>query len=305
MKTTGLFLSGIFLIASITLTAQDYGKLIRIAENFYQEGDYQASAAAYQRAFGVEEEPSAGDLYNSACSHALSGQRDAAVDYLNRSVVAGWIELAWTQQDKDLETLHDHPGWEEVIAAMQAAKAEAEKDFDQELIEELKEIMELDQKYRRQMRDVQEKYGHDSEEMMALWNKQMIADSICLERVEAIIAEHGYPGRSLVGSQYDVAFFVIQHAPHAAQEQYLPLLTQAADAGELDKSSLALLIDRVRMGNDEPQLYGSQLRMNQETGQWELYDLADPAEVDMRRAEMGLEPLADYLARFGLEYDRD
>jgi hypothetical protein len=73
----------------------------------------------------------------------------------------------------------------------------------------------------------------------------------------------------------------------------------------LDKSSLALLIDRVRMGNDEPQLYGSQLRMNQETGQWELYDLADPAEVDMRRAEMGLEPLADYLARFGLEYDRD
>jgi hypothetical protein len=45
-------------------------------------------------------------------------------------------------------------------------------------------------------------------------------------------------------------------------------------------------------------VYGSQLR-DGKGGKLELHPIEDRAHVDARRAAMGMEPLADYLARFG------
>ena len=81
----------------------------------------------------------------------------------------------------------------------------------------------------------------------------------------------------------------------------MPLFQAAAERGEVPKSRLAFLLDRIQLCRNEPQVYGTQLRPNQETGRLELYPLLDPVNVDSRRAEMGLEPLEMYLARFELE----
>ena len=51
------------------------------------------------------------------------------------------------------------------------------------------------------------------------------------------------------------------------------------------------------MAEDRPQLYATQGRCV-DTGVWEPREVIDEDEVDARRAEMGLEPLADYIARF-------
>src|SRR5437867_2087656 len=102
--------------------------------------------------------------------------------------------------------------------------------------------------------------------MKDLWAAQNYADSLNLIRIKEIIKQYGYSGESLVGNQSSTAWLVIQHADlslvgnqsstawlviqHAdleAQEQYLPILQDAANKGELPKSSFALLVDRVRM----------------------------------------------------------
>ena len=57
------------------------------------------------------------------------------------------------------------------------------------------------------------------------------------------------------------------------------------------------------MNNGLPQIYGSQVVMDQETGEWKIYDLAKPETVDARRAAVGLEPLKDYAARFDVVFD--
>lgn len=79
-------------------------------------------------------------------------------------------------------------------------------------------------------------------------------------------------------------------------------MRKAAAAGELDKSALALLEDRVLTNQSKPQLYGSQLHNNPLTGKLEFFPIADEAHVDERRASMGLGPLADYAKGFGLDY---
>ncbi|WP_239022869.1 DUF6624 domain-containing protein [Pontibacter mangrovi] len=160
---------------------------------------------------------------------------------------------------------------------------------------------------RRKIAPLQEKYGNDSPEMQALWQEMREIDEENKKAVIAMIEEHGWPGKSMVGPQASsAAFLVIQHIPQEEKEimeKYLPLLREAANNGEAEKSQLALMEDRVLMYNGKPQLYGSQLKMNNETGQYELHPIEDEANVDKRREEMDMEPLADYVKRFGLEYN--
>jgi hypothetical protein len=58
---------------------------------------------------------------------------------------------------------------------------------------------------------------------------------------------------------------------------------------------LALLEDRINLGNGKRQIYGSQIGTNPETKLNYVLPLEDPDNVDKRRAEVGLEPLADYV----------
>ena len=118
-----------------------------------------------------------------------------------------------------------------------------------------------------------------------------------------MIDKYGWPGNSLVGRSGSLtAFLVIQHSNLATMQKYLPLMRQAAAKGELAKQNLALVEDRVLTFQDKPQLYGSQYRYNETTGQPEFFPIADEAHVDERRASMGLEPLAVYASGFGLKY---
>ena len=100
------------------------------------------------------------------------------------------------------------------------------------------------------------------------------------------------------------AFLLLQHADLETQKKYLPLLREATAAGEAKSADLPLLEDRVRMLDGEKQLYGSQL-MRGEDGKPALWPIEDEEHVDERRAQVGLEPIADYLKRFGLGDQRE
>ena len=78
------------------------------------------------------------------------------------------------------------------------------------------------------------------------------------------------------------------------------MVREATVAGELDRSLLPLLEDRLLMEEGKPQIYGTQITRGA-TGQPEVWPIEDPAHVDERRTSVGLEPLVEYLKRFGLD----
>ena len=169
-----------------------------------------------------------------------------------------------------------------------------------ELRVELERMREADQGIREEAMKIVQAHGPASPEYEELATRGRAMQERYAARLAEIVEEHGWPGRSLVGEKAaGGAFLVLQHADPATQQKYLPVLREATAAGEAGRTDLPLLEDRVRMESGEKQLYGSQLTRGPD-GTPELWPIEDEDHVDERRAKVGLEPLADYLTRFGL-----
>jgi outer membrane protein assembly factor BamB len=172
-----------------------------------------------------------------------------------------------------------------------------------ELRAELERMLVEDQRLRTQTNDVEKKYGHNSKELAALWAEQEAMDKKILRRLEEIIERYGWPGESLVGADASLAaFLILQHADYEYQKKYFPLVKEAERKKEIDPSNVALLEDRILMREGEKQIYGTQLTWNEKSRRYELYAIEDEEHVDLLRARVGLQSIAEYLKTFGLEY---
>ncbi|MGG2461702.1 DUF6624 domain-containing protein [Streptomyces sp. RGM 3693] len=112
-----------------------------------------------------------------------------------------------------------------------------------------------------------------------------------------IIGAHGWPGHSLVGTEAaNAAWLIVQHAELDLQLRSLDLLASAVEQGEATRQQLALLTDRVLMRQGKPQLYGTQYRDLRDGHGYQLWEVADPEDLDARRATVGLGPHSAYAA---------
>jgi len=173
------------------------------------------------------------------------------------------------------------------------------------LRQELIKMGEADQQHRGRIVELlkQGQNPQQSPELEDLWKKQREIDEANMKRLEQIVKENGWPGVSLVGAEASrAAFLIVQHAEPIYQEKYLPLLRDAAAKKDIVASELAMLEDRVLMSQNKKQIYGTQLKVNPATKKRELWPIEDEANVDARRASVGLMPLAGYLKMFGIDY---
>jgi hypothetical protein len=122
-------------------------------------------------------------------------------------------------------------------------------------------------------------------------------------RLEAIVNEHGWPGRTQAGDDgAEAAWRTLQHAIGRPDliRLYLPLLQQAAAAGEIPDWQPAYLLDRIRFFEGKPQVYGTQYDWDEE-GFTKLWPVEDPEHVNEKRKSVGLPPLAQAGARARLQ----
>lgn len=170
------------------------------------------------------------------------------------------------------------------------------------LQQQLLDMLERDQRHRSEVTELELRLGHESPEVQALWERQVGLDRENVEALQAMVARSGWPARSEVGAEAAMAaFLVLQHADPETQKQLLPLLKARVDEGEAAPAHWAMLLDRVRMRDGLPQVYGSQVVWSEAESRLQLYPVEDRAGVDARRTEVGLPPLAEYLRQFGIE----
>ncbi len=116
--------------------------------------------------------------------------------------------------------------------------------------------------------------------------------------LRSVTDDVGWPGRSLVGDEgAHAAWLLAQHADRDLdfQQRCQQLMAVASAAGEASAADLAALTDRVLVNCGVRQMYGTQLQACD--GGLAALPLVDPDAVDARRASVGLEPLAAYVAR--------
>ncbi|MPR32024.1 DUF6624 domain-containing protein [Salmonirosea aquatica] len=306
MKKRAILSIVILLIANMAVAqlGEQYAGLIDTAWKYYENKEYLKSAQTYSKAFA-----SAGDLgeitdrYNAACSWARANNADSAFVQLFRIARSGYYtNYRHMSTDSDLLTLHDDRRWAEVTALVKINQEKKEANYDKPLVAMLDTIFQIDQIYRKQIGDIQKKYGNDSKEMQAHWKKIMTADSINLIKIKKILDERGWLGDSVIGNQGNqTLFLVIQHADQKTREQYLPMMREAVRIGNAEASALALLEDRVALGQGKRQIYGSQIGYDN-SGAYVL-PLDDPDHVDERRQAVGLGKLQEYVSGWGITWN--
>jgi hypothetical protein len=127
-------------------------------------------------------------------------------------------------------------------------------------------------------------------------------DEANTKRLAEIVEQHGWPTNTLVGPDgANAAWLLVQHADRDRkfQRQCLDLMTKLPKQ-EVSQRDLAYLTDRVLLAEGKKQLYGTQ--MEPADGKWVPRPLEDPENVDPRRADHGLEPLAEYIKQMERAY---
>lgn len=168
------------------------------------------------------------------------------------------------------------------------------------LEKELLAMRELDQKFR----DDAPLSINPTEAELAILKQQDAIDRANMARLGQIVQKYGWPGINQVGEKASsAAFLILQHAGLEEQRRYFPILKAAVTQRNARADQAAMLEDRILMREGKNQVYGTQLRSGPDTdGKLVLHPIEGERNVNVRRAAVGLQPLAEYLKQFGIDY---
>lgn len=196
----------------------------------------------------------------------------------------------------------------------------AQQKVNETLKKELDEIMTVDQGYRmlfdseitpEKKEKLLKDLNIDKEEFeKKSWQLVAEHDSLNMQKIENIIAQYGYPGKTLVGEPTNqAAWYVIQHSTKIGK--YLPLIKEAGKKKEIPFTWVAMMEDRYLMNENKEQIYGTQgkgeMTKDKDGKQifinfvWPVKDLKN---VNKRRKEAGFDSTLEENAQrmFGKDF---
>ena len=305
-KKTTLVISALLLFThSFGQNTGKYSDFVKDALKLYESKDYLKSGLKYSEAFKIfRKNVIITDRYIAACSWALANNKDSSFNQLFKVVKgSNFIFEDYVITTQDLEVLHSDKRWDEIIEIINN-KGNDELNLDKPLADTFKVIYFQDLKSRQQVTEIQTKFGFQSDSAKAYWKKIFENDSITLTKVIKVLDSRGWLGSDIIGNLGNrTLFLAIQHSDLKTQEKYLPLMREAVQKGNASPSNFAYLVDRVALGQGKKQLYGSQLVRDLVTGEHYISPLDDPDNVDMRRTELGLGKLQDYVSPLGMTWN--
>jgi hypothetical protein len=254
--------------------------MLKQADGDYQKQRYAQCAEAYLDVALRNAGARAVAGYNAACCFALQGNRDSAFVALLEAMRGGFADADHLSKDRDLISLRKDPRWAPLVHRLRNRPARNEA-----LRKTLVKLGEDDQAEAQRSFQPGEPPQGQSAQRQAL--------------LRQIIAEHGWPGVSLVGADGAAgAWIVAQHADDDVgfQRACLDLLEPAYHNGEVPGLHLAYLTDRVRSNQRKPQIYGTQGAGH--------YSEAETAQINARRKQLGLPSMAEMARKKGRFYER-
>ncbi|MFF3390949.1 DUF6624 domain-containing protein [Streptomyces sp. NPDC002669] len=122
------------------------------------------------------------------------------------------------------------------------------------------------------------------------------------DRLGEIMDEYGWPTAEAVGEEAaSAAWLIAQHADRQLdiQRRALHLMQQAVSAGAAGPRELAFLRDRTLVNEGRKQIFGTQIA-GVKDGAPVPWPCEEPERMDELRAEAGIEPFDEYVAKFAM-----
>lgn len=279
MKTLLLFAS---LLLPQLLSAQRiviFSKDPRLlqGDTAFYHGDFTKSIDHYRQ---LQPEGQPEMLFNLATAYVGNKQYDSAFAVLRR---CGLDQVKYAEE---FEVLHEQPGWKGLVRELDGRYKGLKKPG---AAKEVNRRYYFDQKY-QMMKVLKLRFPmaypkYRLEELDSL-KEVMMAENV------AYIKQHGFLWKEDIGEEaVHTTWIIAQHADFdtAFQRAYLREMKKHA----ANKVDYAYLTDRVAKNAGEKQVYGTQMKYV--GGQVTLWPVADSAQLDARRKEVGLIPIGEYL----------
>ncbi len=117
-------LAGIALERRLQRRPDDVRALLLGSVQAAHEGDAERARVLGDRAMAARPDDFS-TAYNVACAHALLGERDRALELLDRAVRHGRGNLGWIEHDTDFASLRGDPRFEAIVGRLRAAAGTA------------------------------------------------------------------------------------------------------------------------------------------------------------------------------------
>ena len=184
-------------------------------------------------------------------------------------------------------------------------KTKQPQELERNLRTVLDSIWTTEQEPIRKRDSLMEIYGIESDEaqkQQLIYERNHALNEI---KIKEILDKYGWPEKSLIGEEGNLTICnVLQHSDYALRIKYLPLMKKAVKAQKLHARFLVRAEDRIATDRGELQIYGGQMKYYPETQSFNVWPVYDPANIDKRRAEIGLGPIAEHLKnRFNFEWN--
>ena len=305
------FLSSLFLMLSITYagiaqSGANYQEQINEAWSLYGSKSFLKSAEIYSKALeGMNDRGLMSDRYNAACSWALAKKPDSSFVQLFKIAQKGnYKDISHISTDTDLSSLHKDKRWNKVLEIVAASNNKSGSNVDFALVAMLDTIYEKYLNLTMELATLADRYDQDSTEMKADLEPIQAKEVDNIMLVIKILDERGWLGDDIIGDQGNFTLFsVLASANDQVQGKYLPMMRDAVIKNNMLASHLAVIEDNVALKKGGKQIYGSKIGTDEETGEHYVLPLADPENVDKRRAEIGLDSLQWYIANWGLTWN--
>lgn len=240
-------------------------------------------------------------FYQQACSFALSNDKEKSFVYLKEAIMRGAAgEDVITDTDFDILRL-DVQGWSVIDSLLKVQYANRNAG-----------ITKLDLGYQLWLMGIEDQRSRTLRKNYKLPGT-LITDitkhNENLEQVKKIIKISGWPKYSEVGLEAgNAVFFIFQHDDAKNMKTVLPLLIEAAKAGEADIKNAAMMIDRYLAYTENVQIYGTQAVRKIKPGQNRndvplmLYPIVDEENLIQRRNALGMVDFLENCNRLGVVY---
>lgn len=273
-----------------------------VADSLRDEGDIPGALAEYKKIY-FQNPKDQRNVYNYACALSINKKIDSSFRYLNIAVEMDTSIVSLI--DPDFLNLREDDQWQDfennLISMLNIKFKKPFKDI--EYAKGLWILRARDQAVFTEIDIAGRKIGMKSSVVEALWNYKFMIQKNNQKELEELITLKGWPKINEVGSEAAMgAYLVAIHSNDGSQKKYLPIIKQRCEENELSWQRYANIYDRCLFNENKPQKYGTHTSYNEVTNSQELYPLEDESKVDEWRKELGLEPLAEYLAKFNIKF---
>ena len=182
---------------------------------------------------------------------------------------------------------------------MKRNKEKSEEGFNKPLLHLLDSLVAEDQKWR----DYMTKYWNgelkgDTISINKIGNNCKLTDSLNYFHLKEIFSRYGFPNYDLVGKDGSFNFWLlVQHQDMRPdfQDSVLVRMKVEVDSGKASASNYAYLVDRVKINKHQPQVYGTQMGLNNDSTSFEPKDVIEPEKLNERRKSVGLDSIESYI----------